>query len=93
MQKIPVKTMRYFFIVLIIFKSSCVLAQGSVKVINVGKAWADNSVNATVFRKNSMVTFMNTQFIAFYDDSAEAITDAAEASLNELGISGASKSQ
>lgn len=29
--------------------------------------WANNSVNAVVFRKNSLVTFKNTQYAAYYD--------------------------
>jgi hypothetical protein len=33
----------------------------------VADGWADNSVNAVVFRKNSLVTHGDTQFIAFYD--------------------------
>lgn len=37
------------------------------KLIPVAKAWANNSVNAVVFRKNSLVTFRDIQFIAFYD--------------------------
>jgi len=38
------------------------------KLIPVAKAWANNSVNAVVFRKNSLVTFRDTQFVAFYDE-------------------------
>ena len=30
-------------------------------------AWADNSVNAVIFRKNSVVTFKDFQYTAFYD--------------------------
>jgi len=65
--------MRYFLIFLIAFMRSSVIAQGTVKVTNVGKGWADNSVNVTIFRKNSLVTFRNTQYIAFYDDSANVV--------------------
>ena len=65
--------MRYFLIFLIAFTGSSVIAQGTVKVTNVGKGWADNSVNVTIFRKNSLVTFRNTQYIAFYDDSANVV--------------------
>ncbi|HEY5371955.1 MAG TPA: BNR repeat-containing protein [Hanamia sp.] len=65
--------MRYFFIFFILFESSFVVAQEDIRVIDVGKAWADNSVNATVFRKNSLVTFRDIQFIAFYDYSANVI--------------------
>lgn len=73
--------MRYFLIFLIAFMGSSVIAQGTVKVTNVGKGWADNSVNVTIFRKNSLVTFRNTQYIAFYDDSANVIIGKRE--LNE----------
>lgn len=35
------------------------------------KAWAGNSVNAVVFRKNSLVTYKNVQFIAFYNQKGK----------------------
>jgi hypothetical protein len=34
----------------------------------VGPGWARNSVNAVIFRKNSLTTSSNTQFIAYYDN-------------------------
>ena len=37
------------------------------RLINVDKAWAKTSVNATIFRRNSIVTHGNTQYLAFYD--------------------------
>lgn len=36
----------------------------------VGLGWANNSVNTTVFRKNSVVTHGDTQFTAYYDDES-----------------------
>jgi hypothetical protein len=39
----------------------------NIKTINVDSGWANNSVNVTVFRKNSLVSFGDTQFISFYD--------------------------
>jgi hypothetical protein len=33
----------------------------------VGDGWANNSVNAVVFRKNSLVTQGDTQYVAYYD--------------------------
>lgn len=33
----------------------------------IGFGWAKNSVNTTVFRKNSVVSFNNFQFVAYYD--------------------------
>ena len=32
--------------------------------------WASNSINVTVFRKNSLVSFNNTQYTAFYNKDA-----------------------
>ncbi|MDH6342199.1 hypothetical protein M2480_002107 [Parabacteroides sp. PFB2-12] len=37
------------------------------QIIPVTEGWANNSVNTTIFRKNSLVTFQDTQFIAFYN--------------------------
>ena len=37
-------------------------------LVPVAKGWARNSVNATVFRRNSVVSLGDTQYVAFYDD-------------------------
>jgi hypothetical protein len=39
----------------------------NVRVIEVDSGWSSNSVNTVVFRKNSLVTFKDTQYIAFYN--------------------------
>ncbi len=39
----------------------------NTKIINVDSGWANNTVNVTVFRKNSLVSFGDTQFVSFYD--------------------------
>jgi BNR repeat-containing family member len=39
----------------------------NVTVTNVDSGWAGNSINTVVFRKNSLVTHANTQFISFYN--------------------------
>lgn len=38
-----------------------------VKIFPVTEAWANNSVNAVIFRRNSLVSYKNTQYAAFYD--------------------------
>lgn len=48
-------------------------AQQQVQLVNVGSGWANNSVNVAIFRKNSLVTFKDTQFIAYYDKEANVI--------------------
>lgn len=40
----------------------------SQQLVPVSDGWANNSVNVTVFRKNSLVTYKDTQFIAYYDN-------------------------
>jgi len=47
--------------------SSNLLSQ-KVDSIPVALGWAKNSVNTVVFRKNSLTTWKQTQFIAFYDE-------------------------
>lgn len=41
----------------------------AVRVVNVDSGWANNSVNTVVFRKNSLVSYKDTQFIAFYNNN------------------------
>jgi hypothetical protein len=43
------------------------------KIIPVGLAWANNSVNTVIFRRNSLVTFKNTQYIAYYDEQQNVV--------------------
>lgn len=44
-----------------------------VTVANVAPGWASNSVNAVVFRKNSLVTDGDTQYTAFYDNDRHVV--------------------
>ncbi len=44
-----------------------------VQISEVADAWAENSVNTVIFRKNSLVTFEKTQFISFYDAQGRVI--------------------
>jgi hypothetical protein len=38
-----------------------------VRSVDVAEGWANNSINAVIFRKNSLVTDGAIQFVAFYD--------------------------
>lgn len=44
-----------------------------VSVVAVDSAWANNSVNTAVFRKNSLASIGNTQYIAFYDNNGTVV--------------------
>ena len=58
---------RSFFIgLLCLFAETCF----SQKLISTGKnGYSETSVNTAVFRKNSIVTYRNEQYIAFYDEN------------------------
>lgn len=48
------------------------LSQNKLKteLCDVDSGWARNSVNTVIFRKNSLVTYKDTQYIAYYDQDA-----------------------
>ncbi len=59
-----------FLFVAGILNACSLLAQknnSDVKLIPVDSGWANNSVNTAIFRKNSLVTYKDTQYIAFYN--------------------------
>jgi hypothetical protein len=65
---------RCLFTVSFLFSCYNLFAQSvSVKLVNVDSGWAGNSVNTTIFRKNSLVTFHNWQFIAFYNKKGNVV--------------------
>lgn len=47
--------------------------QQGVRISEVADGWAANSVNAVVFRKNSLVTHEGSQYIAFYDATGRVV--------------------
>ena len=59
-----------FLLLSLLFFSVSVFSQ---KLTPVADAWAGNSVNAVVFRKNSIVTHEKTQFTAFYNQQGKLV--------------------
>ncbi|MFD2160804.1 BNR repeat-containing protein [Paradesertivirga mongoliensis] len=57
--------------ILFLFIASVSVAQiqPEISITDVGEGWANNSVNAIIFRKNSLVTYRDTQFIAYYNQA------------------------
>jgi hypothetical protein len=47
--------------------------EGRARIVEVADGWAANSVNAVVFRKNSLVTHEGSQYIAFYDAAGRVV--------------------
>lgn len=54
-----------------------------VRLVSVATGWAANSVNTTVFRKNSLVSFGDTQYVAFYN--GEGFVVLGKRTLGETG--------
>jgi hypothetical protein len=54
------------FLTIAVFAVSLHAAAAPVTSV-VGEGWANNSVNAVVFRKNSLVTHGDVQYVAYYD--------------------------
>ncbi|MBC7416648.1 MAG: BNR-4 repeat-containing protein [Pedobacter sp.] len=50
-----------------------IIAKNGAQIIPAGLAWAKNSVNTVIFRRNSLVTFKNTQYIAYYDENKNVV--------------------
>lgn len=61
---------KWYFLLLLVLSSfpDAYAQQLPVKTTTIGDGWAGNSVNAVIFRKNSLVTFRDTQFAAYYDN-------------------------
>ena len=59
------KRIKYIAIFLLLILTPLLHSQ---VLVHVGEGWANNSINTTVFRKNSLVTHDDIQFIAYYDD-------------------------
>lgn len=61
----------FFFFIVCLFINRYAGAQknnGAVNLVAVDSGWANNSVNTVAFRKNSLVTNGDTQFISFYNE-------------------------
>lgn len=86
-------TIRRIFLIGCIMFSCSVLAQESIVITAVDSGWAHNSVNTVVFRKNSLATYQNNQYIAFYDKQQNVIigkrkSGATKWELKQTGYKG-----
>ncbi|MGD9928457.1 MAG: BNR repeat-containing protein [Mangrovibacterium sp.] len=72
------KVIRLFTMMFLLAGLSCTSEKKAETEINanlvpVGKGWSQTSVNATIFRKNSVVSSANYQFVAYYDSTAHVV--------------------
>ncbi len=58
---------KYIFLLLLFLSITSSNHAEAQDLTTVGEGWANNSVNVTVFRKNSLVTHKGFQYTAYYD--------------------------
>jgi hypothetical protein len=63
-----VKRKIIYWLLVSLFFNEGLFAQKAT-LVNVAKGWAGNSINTVVFRKNSLASFNNYQFVSYYDSS------------------------
>ncbi len=65
------------FIFLLVSFHDVIFAQvptnNKISLINISKGWASTSINTVIFRYNSVVSFKNFQYAAFYDSEANVV--------------------
>ncbi|MGZ3754416.1 MAG: BNR repeat-containing protein [Mucilaginibacter sp.] len=65
---LPVKKHTYWLYFFMLYSNMLFAQNATVSSSTIGKGWANNSVNAVIFRKNSLVTFKGIQYAAYYDN-------------------------
>ena len=66
-------SLRLLLVGAVLVLSGTAHAEQNVRIVPVAKGWAKNSINATIFRRNSIVTHAGTQYISFYSEDRHVI--------------------
>ena len=66
-------------------QNAAILAPNVKMISTGGTGWAKSSVNAAIFRTNSLVTHGNTQYVAFYDGDANVVLGQAQTGFGRVG--------
>ncbi|CAN5636984.1 BNR repeat-containing protein [soil metagenome] len=62
-----------YLLALVILSGCATTMHSQSKLVSVADGWANNSINTVVFRKNSLVSFGETQYISFYDNDSHVV--------------------
>jgi BNR repeat-containing family member len=74
LMKITCHKQLVIYILVLIFSCPLFAQQiKNVRTIAIDSGWAGNSVNTVVFRKNSLTTYKNTQYISFYNNDGYVV--------------------
>lgn len=55
-------------LMIVLYLISC-SSDPDIKIIDIEEGWAANSINTVIFRRNSVVSFKQHQYVAFYDSA------------------------
>ena len=58
---------------LLAFLAVTLLHAQAPRLVPVSPGWARNQINAVIFRRNSLTSFGNTQYIAFYNEQSQVV--------------------
>lgn len=58
----------------------------AIRLVPIAKGWARNQINAVIFRRNSVTTFGDLQYVAFYDTEARVILAQRKLSSSQWTI-------
>lgn len=71
---------KIYLLLAVLFALACLSeVSAETTLVPIAKGWARNSVNATIFRHNSVVTHEDIQYVAFYD--ADGFVELAKRKL------------
>lgn len=70
-----------------------IVAVNNVRIVLIAEGWAGNSNNAVIFRRNSVVTDGDMQYVAFYDETghvvlARRVLGSAEWEIQQTPLTG-----
>jgi len=74
--------MRLVYITAIIFTFFISCKKSNSSIASLQNGWANNSINTTIFRKNSLVTYNDVQYISYYDKDMYVILGKREYGSN-----------
>ena len=61
---------RLKFLLIFFLINSCLFAQ---RLVPIGEGWSGTTINTVVFRKNSVVSYKNTQYASYYDSLGKVV--------------------
>ncbi|MBN2262279.1 MAG: BNR repeat-containing protein [Prolixibacteraceae bacterium] len=80
-------TLKYIIVFAFLWTSLSAVAQsGNYQISELGYGWSKTSVNATIFRKNSIASDSIFQFVAYYDSMANVVLARRKLNENEWTI-------